>query len=287
MVTVCAVLDPLERTRLDAAAGGCFTTLHAGSLRQALQAARKRRVDALVVSAQVCRGDEVPAVARFVKEFPAVATVALVSHHDAAVSQTLLLLGASGVRSAVDCTAPAGWRQLRELVARPLSPAAAQILAGLRPALVAATGDMRSFLESLARLAPAIISVDRIAAHVRVPSSTLIARFRRARLPSPKAYLVEMRLLHAAHLFANPGLSVGEVAQRLEYSSDSALRRHLHRMLGLTASQFRRRFPLAVALERYVQLLITPYRETLRTFRPLNAGLWDQGTNVTRVSRKG
>lgn len=287
MVTVCAVLDPLERARLDAAAGGWFTTLHAGSLRQALQAARKRRVDALVVSAQVCRGDEVPAVARFVKEFPAVATVALVSQHDAAVSQTLLLLGASGVRSVVDCTAPAGWQRLRELVARPLSPAAAQILAGLRPALVAATEDMRAFLEALARLAPAIISVGRIADRVRVPSRTLIARFRRARLPSPKAYLVEMRLLHAAHLFANSGLSVGEVANRLDYSSGPALRRHLHRMLGLTAGQFRRRFPFAVALERYVQLLITPYRETLRTFRPLNAGLWDQGTDVPRVSRKG
>jgi transcriptional regulator GlxA family with amidase domain len=146
---------------------------------------------------------------------------------------------------------------------------------------------MRAFLEALAQRAPAITSVGRIADHVRVPSPTLIARFRRARLPSPKAYLVEMRLLHAAHLLANPGRSVGKVAGRLEFSSGAAFRRHLHRMLGLTPSQFRRRFPFAVALARYVELLITPYRETLRTFRPLNAGLWDQGTNVTRVSRKG
>ena len=46
-------------------------------------------------------------------------------------------------------------------------------------------------------------------------------------------------------------------------------------------------FSFAVALEGYVELLITPYRETLRTFCPLNAGLWDQGSGVPRVSRKG
>src|SRR6266849_1407584 len=121
MVTVCAVLSPLERAPLDAAGDGWFETLHAGTLRQAFRAARQRRVDALVVSVQVCRG-EAPAVARFMSEFPAIATVALVSQHDSAVSETLLQLGASGVRLAVDCTAPAGWHQLRHLVARPASP---------------------------------------------------------------------------------------------------------------------------------------------------------------------
>ena len=28
---------------------------------------------------------------------------------------------------------------------------------------------------------------------------------------------------------------------------------------------------------RYVDCSIAPYREALRAFRPLNAGLWDQG----------
>src|SRR2546428_12286211 len=58
-------------------------------------------------------------------------------------------------------------------------------------------------------------------------------------------------------------------------------------MLGVTAGEFRRRFPFEVSLERYVDLLITPYRETLRAFCPLNAGLWDQGLNAPRVSRPG
>src|SRR5438445_453196 len=173
MVTVCTVLPPPERPRLDAAADGCFTTLHAASLREALRAARRKRVDALVLSVHACRGEELPAVARFVREFPAIPAVALVSRHDRDASETLLRLGATGIRSAVDCSEP------------------------------------------------------------------------------------------------------------------QSLGRHLKAMLGVTAGEFRRRFPFEVALERYVDLLITPYRDTLRAFCPLNAGLWDQGPNVTRVSRAG
>ena len=101
-----------------------------------------------------------------------------------------------------------------------------------------------------------------------------MSRFYRAGLPSPKTYLAGMRLVHAAYLFANPGLSVADVAYRLDYSSPQSFGRHLKAMLGVTAGEFRRRFPFEVALERYVDLLITPYRETLRAFCPLNAGLW-------------
>src|SRR2546422_4186967 len=79
MVTVCTVLPPTERPRVDAAGDGCFATLHADSLRDVLRAARTRRVDALVISVHRCHGDELPAVARFVREFPAIPAVALVS----------------------------------------------------------------------------------------------------------------------------------------------------------------------------------------------------------------
>jgi hypothetical protein len=47
MVTVCTVLPPPERPRIDAAGDGCFDTLHADSLREALYVARRRRVDAM------------------------------------------------------------------------------------------------------------------------------------------------------------------------------------------------------------------------------------------------
>ena len=93
--------------------------------------------------------------------------------------------------------------------------------------------------------------------------------------------------LHAAYLFLSPGLSVSDVAYRLDYSSPQSFGRHLKAMLGVTAGEFRRRFPFDVSLERYVDLLVTPYRDTLRAFHPLNAGLWDQGPYATRVSRAG
>src|SRR5881397_910557 len=274
MVTVCTVLPPPERPRIDAAGDGCFATLHADTFREVLQAARRKQVDALVISVHRCEAAALPAVARFVREFPAIPAVALVSRHDRSATETLLRLGATGVRSAVDCTDPAGWRRLRDLVGHPASPAAARILARVVPALEEGTGDVRAFFEAVARLAPVLSTVRRLARHLRICPSTLMSRFYRAGLPSPKTYLAGMRLLHAAYLFLNPGLSVADVAYRLDYSSPQSFGRHLKAMLGVTAGEFRRRFPFDVSLERYVDLLVAPYREALRAFCPLNAGLW-------------
>jgi AraC-like DNA-binding protein len=287
VVTVCTVLPPPERSRVDAAGDGCFATLHAGSLRDALRAARRRRVDALVLSVEACRSDELHVVARFVREFPAIPAVALVSRHGRDMTDALLKLGATGVRAAVDCTDPAGWRRLRDLLGHPASPVTARILAHLVPALGDATEDVRVFFDTMARLAPVLPTVSGLARHLRLCPSTLMSRFYRANLPSPKAYLTGMRLVHAASLFSNPGLSVADVAYRLDYSSPQSFGRHLKAMLGTTAGEFRRRFPFDVALARYVDLLITPYRDILCAFYPLNAGWWDQGVNAAPVSRAG
>src|SRR5437667_96140 len=147
--------------------------------------------------------------------------------------------------------------------------------------------DARLFFEVLARLAPVLTTVRRLPRHLQMRPSTLMSRFYRGGLPSPKSYLAGMRLLHAAHLLQNPGLSVSDVAYRLDYSSPQSFGRHLRAMLGVTAGEFRRRFPFDVSLERYVDLLVTPYREALRAFHPLNAGMWDQGTHAARASWAG
>ena len=287
MVTVCTVVPAPERPRVDAAGDGCFTTLHAGSFRDAVHAARRRRVDALVISVHRCKSDELPAVARFVREFPAIPAVALVSRYDREATETLLRLGATGIRTAVDCTEPGGWRRLRDLLGHPASPVAARILARVIPATGGASEDVRVFFEAVARLAPVLSTVRGLARHLRISPSTLMSRFHRAGLPSPKTYLAGMRLLHAAYLFLNPGLSVADVAYRLDYSSPQSFGRHLKALLGVTAGEFRRRFSFDVSLQRYVDLLVAPYREALRAFHPLNAGFWDQGPNAARVSRAG
>jgi AraC-like DNA-binding protein len=287
MVTVCTVLPQDERPRVEAAGDGCFATLHAESVSEALVAARRGRVDAMLISVHYCRDEALPAVARLVRDFPMIPAVALVSRRDPRAGETLLQLGAQGVRAAIDCTDPSGWRRLRDLVARPASPITARVLERLLPALQSATAEGRLFFEALARLAPVLPTVRSVSRHLRHRPSTLMSRFYRAGLPSPKSYLAAMRLVHAAYLLESPGLSVADVAYRLDYSSPQSFGRHLRAMLGMSAGEFRSRFPFEVALARYVDLLITPYREALRTFRPLNAGLWDQGTDGADVFRAG
>jgi AraC-like DNA-binding protein len=267
---------------------GCYVSLHANSCREVLTAARRRRVDAVVLSVHRCGGEELPSVARLVREFPAIPAVALVSRHDHGATETLLRLGASGVRTAVDCTDPGGWRRLRELIGQPASPVAARILHVLIPALGdELPEDARLFFEALTRLAPVIRTVRALARHLRVGASTLMSRFLRAELPSPKTYLAGMRLVHAAYLFGNPGLSVADVSYRLDFSSPQSFSRHLKAMLGVTAGEYRRRFSFTVALTRYVDLLIRPYRETFRAFRPLHTGAGDQGSDAATVFRLG
>src|SRR5260370_38500168 len=113
MVTVCTVLPATERPRIDAVGDGCFDTLHADSLREALQVARTRRVDAVVISVHRCHGEQLPAVARFVREFPAIPAVALASRHDREATGTLLRLGGTAMRTAVGGTHPDGGRSRR------------------------------------------------------------------------------------------------------------------------------------------------------------------------------
>jgi AraC-like DNA-binding protein len=226
-------------------------------------------VDAVLVSVHRCPPEQVEAVSHLVREFPGIPTVALVSQHDPGATETLLRLGASGVRQVVDVTSPAGWNRLRLVVGQPATRAVARIQAPILAALGDAPPDARLFLEALIRLAPDTPTVTALAERLYVRPSTLMSRFARAGLPSPKNYLAAVRLLHAAYLFQTAGLSVADVAYRLEYSSPQSFGRHLRAMLGITAVEFRRRFPFAVALERFVELMIDPYRDIWRAFHPV------------------
>jgi len=275
--TVCTLLMPTERARVDAAGSGYFEAAHAESVPAVLRAIRARPIDAVLLSVHRCDRTSLGDVGTLVREFPAIPTVAVVSHHDPEASSALLRLGATGVRDVVDLTAPAGWARLRELVSHPASPVAARILAGVLPPLADAGAGARLFFEAIARLAPAVGTVRALCRHFGVPASTIMSRFFRAGLPSPKVYLSELRLLHAAHLFETPGLSVADVAYRLDYSSPQSFGRHLKNTRGLTATEFRSRFPFGVALEHFVSTMIQPYREVLCRFHPLNIGASDHG----------
>jgi AraC-like DNA-binding protein len=271
-LTVATVLTASERQRVDAAGSGVFAVVHRDSVPEAVRVVRERAVDAVLVSVHHCAPEQIDAVGHLVRDFPGIPTVALLSQHDPAASQMLLRFGASGVRQVVDVSLPAGWSRLREAVALPATRSAARIQGPVLAALGDATPDARLFIEGLVRLAPETPTVRRLAASLHVRPSTLMSRFARAGLPSPKNYLASVRLLHAAHLFESGGLSVADVAYRLDYSSPQSFGRHLRTMLGITSCEFRNRFPFPLAVERFIELMILPYGGIWPTFHPLSSG---------------
>jgi AraC-like DNA-binding protein len=256
--TVATVLLPVERSRVDAAGSGCFAVVHRDSIPDAVRIVRERPVDAVLVSVHRCSPEQVEVLGHLVREFPGIPTVALVSQHDPTATEMLLRLGASGVRQVVDVTSPTGWSRLRQVVGQPATRAVARIQGPILDALAGVPADTRLFIEAVIRLAPDTPTVTTLAQRLYVRPSTLMSRFARAGLPSPKNYLAAIRLLHAAYLFEATGLSVADVSYRLEYSSPQSFGRHLRAMLGVTAIEFRRRFPFPVALQRFVDLLLVP-----------------------------
>lgn len=267
--TLAAVLLPAERSRVEAAGTGCFAIVHRDNVFDAIRVVRERPVDALVVSVHQCRPEQVEEIAQFVRRFPSVPAVAFVSHHDARATEMLLRLGASGVRQVVDVTGPAGWTRLRQLVSEPVSRSAARIQGPLLAALEDLPPDARLFVEVLVRLAPDTATVRQLSARLGIRPSTLMSRFARASLPSPKSYLAAMRLLHAAQMLEDGGLSIADVAHRLDYSSPQSFGRHVRSLLGITSSEFRRRFPFPLALRRFIDLMIRPYAAVWAGFHPL------------------
>ncbi|MGH7532035.1 MAG: helix-turn-helix transcriptional regulator [Gemmatimonadales bacterium] len=274
---VAAVLLPRERARVDAAMGGAVSVVHRDSIPEAIRVVRERPLRAVLVSVHRCTRESLSDVDRLVQGFPGVPTVALVSEHDTGATETLLHFGARGIRDVVDVTDPGGWQRLRALVAGPVPLAGARIQASILELLTDAPPDTRLFFEVLIRIAPTITTVRKLCTALQVRPSTLMSRFGRAGLPSPKSYLAAMRLLHASLMLEESGLSVADVAYRLDYSSPQSFGRHLRALMGVSGTEFRRRFPFPVALRRYMELMILPYRTVLCAFHPLSSGAWDSG----------
>ena len=270
--TIATVLLPGERSSVDAAGNGCFALVHRDSIPDAIRVVRERPVDAMLLSVHRCQAGQMDALSHFLRDFPEIPAVALVSRHDSRTTETLLTLGASGVRQVVDVTSPSGWQRLRELVSGPASRASARIQASLFDALGDVPPDTRLYFEAMVRLAPETVTVRKLARKLQVRPSTLMSRFSRAQLPSPKSYLAAIRLLHASVLLELPGLSIADVAYRLDYSSPQSFGRHVRAILGITSSEFRSRLPFPAAMTRFVNIMITPYLQALRDFHPLAAG---------------
>ncbi len=166
-----------------------FLSLHHESLPEVVRAVRERAVDAVLLSVRQCRGTSLDQLDHLTRDFPEVPTVALVSQPDPLGSEILLQLGASGVRQVVDVSTPAGWQRLRQILGQPASRDAARLQAPILAALGEVPPDTRLFFEALVRFSPEVVTARDLADRLQVRCTTLMSRFSRAGLPSPKSYL--------------------------------------------------------------------------------------------------
>ena len=274
LAPITTMLTPNERLRVDAAGAGLYRAMHRDSLDDVIRDVRERGAEAVVVSVACCGRQDAARVATMVREFPRVPAVALLTELAPATPQAVLSLGRSGVRSLVDVRQPAGWRELRQLL---MDDRAAELqrsaLARLTADLAGAPEGCRRFFDALFTAPPSVATVRQLTGALDVVPSTLLSRFLRAGLPSPKRYLALARLARAARLFENAGLSVANVAAHLDYSSPQSFGRHVRTLLGLTAGAFRQRYDGDGMVERFRAELVRPYAAALRTFDPLRVRL--------------
>jgi AraC-like DNA-binding protein len=269
--SVTTILTPAERPRVDAAGEGLYTAFHRDSIEDVIRDLKERRANAVLVSVTRCGPREATRMAMLVREFPRVPTVALLTDLESSPN-AVLTLGRSGVQTLVDVRQPSGWHRLRDVLLADQSRDVNRLaLAQLSVDLAGAPPDCWQFFETLFALPGSMATVRLLSRYLGVIPSTLMSRFFRAKLPAPKRYLAMARLIRAAQLFENPGLSIANVADRLDYSSPQSFGRHIRGLIQLTAVEFRQRYDGEGMLERFRSDLILPFLPTLREFSPLTA----------------
>ena len=276
-------LTSKERPGVDAVGEGYYQAVHKESIEDVIRDVKSRHVHAILVSV-TCAGAYVDRVATLVREFPRIPAVALLSEIEAKTPQAVLALGHSGIRRIVDVRAVTGWRELRAaLMANAGSSAQRGTLGQLAIDLAGVSADCWMFFETLFNCAPRIGNVRALCRHLDVHPSTMMSRFFRAGVPAPKRYLAMSRLVRAALLFENPGYSIANVANHMDYSSPQSFGRHVGALLQMNASQFRAHYDGMEMFERFRCELILPYRRQLADLCPLTtpAG-WLRSAAATR-----
>jgi len=263
------VLEPDLRSRVDNGTSSAFKNFHASSLADATALIRESPARVLLLSASIMQNQPQHEIARAVRQTPEMIHVVLTHSQKPVPRETLLDLGAAGIKRIVDIDEPSGWYKLRSLTDNDGGSTATVILKSLFLSLEPANDEIRTFFVILVHAAPRLRTVRRVCNELGVLQSTLVSRFFRAGLPSPKSYLASTRLLYAASLLEAKKRTISETAESLCYPTSQSFGRHLRQSIGLTASEFRERYSLAAGLVWFKGFLIHPYLETLREFRPI------------------
>jgi AraC-like DNA-binding protein len=269
---VSTILTPLERSRVDAAAQGLCDAFHRESLDEVLSDLRHQKASLVLISVTRYGSQSSSRVAAMVREFPRIPTVALLTETQSSTPHVTLALGQLGIRTLVDARLPTGWQTLRNLLASQGSnDLLRSALAQISLDLPIVSKDCWRFFELLFDPSPNISTVRQLARHMNILPSTLMSRFFRARLPAPKRYLSLARLIRAARLFENPGLSVARVANHLDYSSPQSFGRHVRTVMKMSPVKFRTTFDGQGMLQFFRTELVLPYVDVLSRFRPAAA----------------
>jgi len=269
LMPVTTILTPGERQRVDAAAEGLYAAFHRESFDEVLADLRERRAGAVLISIARYGLQNSARMAAMVREFPRVPAMALLTETQYSTPQNLLALGQLGVRILIDARQPSGWQALRDVLAAERSSDLQRAALGqLSSDLSGVSIDCWRFFELLFSHSPQVHTVRQLSRQLHILPSTLMSRFFRAHLPPPKKYLSLARLIRAAKLFENPGLSVASVANYLDYSSPQSFGRHVRTVMQMSPVVFRETYDGAGMLQHFRNELVLPHVEVFKHFRP-------------------
>lgn len=270
ILAVSTILQKEEQFAVDAAGSGVYLAHHRVSAREVRSDIQHRQAQAILFSVRYCRNHDWYNLTRVIQETPHVPAIALFTGTIPGIAETLLYLGRNGVNDAVDVSNSDGWLRLRRLLSdRCADEVETELLSRIDACADDMTEECKIFFRTLLQLSRVVSSVRELSETLHVLPSTLMSRFFRAGLPAPKRYLAWTRLARAAYLFENPGFSIANVANHLEFSSPQSFGRHIRAMAGTTALQFRRAADSQAVVSRFIDELILPYRHIFRTFNPL------------------
>ena len=263
-----------ERQQIDAGAVECVRSTHRNSLAEVAADFANGATDGAVISAALIRAEHLPILRALVRGFPTRIIVGMIGHvQEPHVVAASLLFGQAGVRVIADVRNAEGWREFRNVFDCGSQPdqfireALAVVLCDIGESEEVPSDGRNEFF----RLAfsPRVTSAKELAHRLGVLPSTLMSRFFRAALPSPKRYVAYARLVWAAYLAESPAMSIAAIASRLNASSPQSFHRTVRTVTGTSAAQFREAFTGARMLESFRSELVTPYRDALRMFDPL------------------
>jgi AraC-like DNA-binding protein len=275
-----------ERQQIDAGAVECVRSAHRNTLAEVAADFASGATDGALISAALVNTDSLATLRALVHGFPTRLVVGLIGHvQEAQVVRASLLFGQAGIRAIADVRNAQGWCEFRNVFDCGSQPdqfireALGVVLFDIGESEHVSSDGRNEFF----RLAfsPRVTSAKELAGRLGVLPSTLMSRFFRAALPSPKQYVAYARLVWAAYLAESPAMSIAAIANRLNASSPQSFHRAVRTLMGMSAAQFRESFNGARMLETFRSQLVTPYREALRTFDPLA----ESGTRYTQRQR--